>query len=235
VGAHVLASQGDTSEDTGKTLLEAWKRQLKARPDDPSLFRAVMDVYLKMFVQSGVWKFINDMVVFIGPLLLQSLIAFVEQGGQPGAEERSVVDGALLAVGIFVAKTVESFALAMYFHMGYRIGGRLRNAAAMIVYRKSFLLSSKGRQTYKVGEMVSLMSVDATRLCNSAPYLHLFWSTPLQLSVGTTLLYNLLGPSVFAGVAPHPYICFGANSNASVRVVDCRLPLPHTQHRTGCF
>ena len=30
--------------------------------------------------------------------------------------------------------------------------------------------------------MVQLMSVDANRLCNSAPYLHLFWSAPFQVA-----------------------------------------------------
>ena len=29
-----------------------------------------------------------------------------------------------------------------------------------------------------------------TRLCNSAPYLHLFWSAPFQLCVATFLLYR---------------------------------------------
>ncbi|KAJ1487214.1 hypothetical protein T484DRAFT_1787346, partial [Baffinella frigidus] len=155
---------GDTSENTGKALIVSWNHQKAKNPDNPSLFQAFSDVYLGMFIQTAFWKFINDTVVFVGPLLLQSLIAFIENGGKPGAEERSVVDGALIALGIFIAKTVESFALAMYFHLGYRIGGRLRNASAMIIYRKSFLLSSKGRQSYKVGKMVSLMSVDSNRL-----------------------------------------------------------------------
>lgn len=62
------------------------------------------------------------------------------------------------------------------------------------------MLSSRGRQQYKLGEMVSLMSVDSQRLCGVAPYLHQFWSAPLQLCVSVTLLYAIVGPSVFAGM-----------------------------------
>jgi len=39
----------------------------------------------------------------------------------------------------------------LYFHGGYRIGGQVRAAITMLIYRKSFLLSSKGLQRYKIG------------------------------------------------------------------------------------
>ena len=187
----------DTSSDAGERLLKTWLDQLTRNPEDPSLFQAMKEVWLGSFILSGFFKLINDSVVFIGPLLLQSLVQFVEN---PNIEDRSMVDGALLAIGIFVAKTIESIAVNQYFHVGYRIGGQLRAAMTMLVYRKSFLLSSKGLQNYKLGEMVQLMSVDANRLCNSAPYLHLFWSAPFQLIVSTWLLYNVVGPSVFGGL-----------------------------------
>ncbi|EKX39426.1 hypothetical protein GUITHDRAFT_160006 [Guillardia theta CCMP2712] len=176
------AQEGDEKLDAAKTKGEALKR-----------------VWLHDFIICGFFKLINDTVVFIGPLLLQSLVRFVESGGD-GTQRSSAVDGAILAIGIFLAKTVESMAVNQYFHYGYRIGGQVRAAMTMLVYRKAFLLSSKGYQNFKIGEMVSLMSVDAQRLCSSAPYLHLFWSAPLQLTVATILLYNLLGASVFGGL-----------------------------------
>jgi len=188
----------DTSDDAGNRLLASWLNQLKQNPESPSLFVALKDVWLSDFVLSGFFKLINDSVVFVGPLLLQSLVQFVEN---PNTAEKSMVDGALLAIGIFVAKTIESIAVNQYFHVGYRIGGQVRASITMLVYRKSFLLSSKGLQRYKLGEMVQLMSVDATRLCNSAPYLHLFWSAPFQLVVSTALLYNVVGAAVFGGLA----------------------------------
>jgi ATP-binding cassette subfamily C (CFTR/MRP) protein 1 len=189
--------QEDTSNETGNKLLVAWLKQLDSNPDDPSLLMALKDVWGSQMILSGFFKLINDSVVFVGPVLLQALVQFVEN---PNVSDRSMVDGALLAMGIFVAKTIESIAVNQYFHVGYRTGGQIRSAVTMLVYRKSFLLSSKGLQRYKLGEMVQLMSVDAVRLCNSAPYLHLIWSAPFQLVVSTALLYNVVGASVFGGL-----------------------------------
>ena len=187
----------DRSNEAGNRLLHAWLNQLETSAADPSLFQALKDVWMSSMVLSGFFKLINDSVVFVGPVLLQALVQYVEN---PNVEDRSLVDGALLAIGIFVAKTVESVAVNQYFHVGYRIGGQVRSAVTMLVYRKSFLLSSKGLQRYKLGEMVQLMSVDGVRLCNSAPYLHLVWSAPFQLVVSTALLYRVVGASVFGGL-----------------------------------
>jgi len=123
----------DTSNDAGDRLLKTWLDQLTHNPEDPSLFQAMKDVWWGPFLLAGFFKLINDSVVFVGPLLLQSLVQFVEN---PKVEDRSMVDGALLAIGIFVAKTIESIAVNQYFHVGYRIGGQLRAAITMLVYRK---------------------------------------------------------------------------------------------------
>ncbi len=43
-----------------------------------------------------------------------------------------------------------------------------------------------------------------TRLCNSAPYLHLFWSAPFQLCVATFLLYRY--PDVSSRILTYPQV-----------------------------
>ena len=77
-------------------------------------------------------------------------------------------------------------------------------AVTALVYRKAFLLSAKGRQDFKVGELVSLMSVDAQRLCSTAPYIHQFWSSPMQLVVSVVLLYGTVGAPQPRAHHPHP-------------------------------
>uniref|UniRef100_A0A6T8KKU6 ATP-dependent transporter ycf16 n=1 Tax=Hemiselmis andersenii TaxID=464988 RepID=A0A6T8KKU6_HEMAN len=186
----------DTCFDSGVELSKYWNVQ-KAKlgtSEEPSLFKAIRGCWGRDFMIAGVWKLINDLVVFLGPLFLRALIQFVESGNDKPLE------GAMLAVGIFGAKMVETIALGQYFQRGYRVGGQVRSGLVHLVYRKSFMLSSRGRQRYKLGEMVSLMSVDAQRLCGVAPYLHQFWSAPVQLFISVYLLYNTVGPSVFAGM-----------------------------------
>ena len=62
-------------------------------------------------------------------------------------------------------------------------------------------LSSKGRQVFTSGEMVNLMSVDATKFQDITTYLNMVWSAPFQIITTLIFLYNLMGWSIFAGVA----------------------------------
>ena len=52
-----------------------------------------------------------------------------------------------------------------------------------------------------MGEIVNLMSVDAQRLMDLVTYLYAVYSAPVQITLALVLLYNFLGPSIFAGFA----------------------------------
>jgi hypothetical protein len=180
----------DTMSETGKKLLHAWQVEMRKQQEDPkrkaALTRSLYSVFWPLLLRGASFKIVNDIVVFTGPMLLQQLIRFVENGD----ENRSIADGAFIAVGLFLSKSVESIVLGQYFDVGYRLGSQARSAVTSLVYRKAFLLSAKGRQDFKLGELVSLMSVDAQRLCGTAPFLHQFWSAPIQLFVSIFLLYR---------------------------------------------
>ena len=62
-------------------------------------------------------------------------------------------------------------------------------------------MSSKAKQEKTTGEIVNLMSVDAQRLMDVTTFLYGIYSAPLQIIVAILLLYYMLGPSIFAGVA----------------------------------
>ena len=68
-----------------------------------------------------------------------------------------------------------------------------------IVFDKSLRLSFKARSKFGIGRIVSLMQIDAQKICDSIPYLHLTWSSPLQLGVALYLLYQQ--------AYPHPCVC----------------------------
>jgi hypothetical protein len=92
-----------------------------------------------------------------------------------------------------------------------------KTKAALVdtLYRKSFLLSNKARQTSTIGEMVNLQSIDAQRIQDYFIFYHLYWTMPLQIigtqygdstpnstifTVSTALLWRLIGPSVIVGM-----------------------------------
>ena len=45
------------------------------------------------------------------------------------------------------------------------------------------------------------MSVDAQRFMDCMTYINMLWSAPLQIIVSLALLWDILGPSVLAGLA----------------------------------
>jgi len=44
------------------------------------------------------------------------------------------------------------------------------------------------------------VQIDASKLADSLPYLHLIWSGPLQLLIAVLMLCHYLGPSGLAGL-----------------------------------
>lgn len=62
-------------------------------------------------------------------------------------------------------------------------------------------MSNDARRTTTIGEIVNLMSVDAERIMEVVQYLWMIWSSPLQICIAIYLLYGILGPAVFAGLA----------------------------------
>ena len=68
-----------------------------------------------------------------------------------------------------------------------------------IILLQALRLSHKSRRTYTVGDIVNLMSVDVQRLMDVTYYLHMLWSSPLQILLALGFLYQTMGPSIFAG------------------------------------
>lgn len=56
-------------------------------------------------------------------------------------------------------------------------------------------MSYSARQSYTVGEIVNLQSIDASRLEGITPYLHMIWSAPFQIIGKIDLLRFLLDVS----------------------------------------
>ncbi|XP_044926267.1 ATP-binding cassette sub-family C member 3 isoform X2 [Mustela putorius furo] len=67
--------------------------------------------------------------------------------------------------------------------------------------RKALVISNSAKRESPVGEIVNLMSTDAQRFMDLAPFLNLVVSIPLQIILAMYFLWQNLGPSILAGVA----------------------------------
>lgn len=65
---------------------------------------------------------------------------------------------------------------------------------------QSMKLTSASRRESTVGEIVNLMSVDAQKFMDLMTYLNMVWSAPFQITVSMVMLWQVLGPSVLAGL-----------------------------------
>lgn len=80
-------------------------------------------------------------------------------------------------------------------------GLRIRTAIIGAIYKKALTLSNLARKESTVGEIINLMAVDAQHIMDLVPHISLLWSAPLQIGFALYFLWDLLGPSVFAGLA----------------------------------
>ena len=82
----------------------------------------------------------------------------------------------------------------------FYVGLRIRTALISAIYRKALVMSNSARKESTVGEIVNLMAVDAQRFMDLTTYINMLWSAPLQISLALYFLWQILGPSVLAGL-----------------------------------
>ncbi|XP_069884465.1 ATP-binding cassette sub-family C member 3 [Dipodomys merriami] len=211
----------DSSQIVVQRLLEAWQKQKKQvtgpkasatfgkkgpledeallgsppKSREPSFLRALLTAFTSSLIISGCFKLIQDLLNFVNPQLLSILIRFISNTEAP------TWWGFLLAGLMFMSSMMQTLILHQYYHCIFVTALRLRTAIIGIIYRKALVITSSVRRKSTVGEMVNLMSVDAQRFMDLFPFLHLIWSAPLQIILAIYFLWQILGPSVLAGVA----------------------------------
>lgn len=169
------------------------KRRSEDRNRAGSLLKVCARAFGGPFFFAAVFKLGQDLLGFVQPNLLGSLMDFIANPAEPW-------QGYLIASTMFLAGVLQTAFLHQYFHRCYETGMRMRAGIVTAIYQKALQLSSASRQRYNTGEIVNMMSVDAQRFMDLTTYLHILWSGPLQICLALFFLYSTLGPSIFAGV-----------------------------------
>ncbi|XP_052050863.1 ATP-binding cassette sub-family C member 3 isoform X2 [Apodemus sylvaticus] len=213
-------SEEDCSHKVVHRLLEAWQREknqasgrqttavdpktpgedevlLRARPKSkqPSFLWALVRTFTSSLLMGACFKLIQDLLSFINPQLLSILIRFISDPTAP------TWWGFVLAGLMFVSSTMQTLILHQYHHCIFVMALRFRTAIIGVIYRKALVITNSVKRESTVGEMVNLMSVDAQRFMDVSPFINLLWSAPLQVILAIYFLWQILGPSVLAGVA----------------------------------
>lgn len=188
------AQKSDANIGSNENGKKKKRKGEKKPPSGPSLAWTLFRAFGIDFVRAGLLKFVHDLLIFVGPQVLNSMIEYL------GEDNKDASYGLLLTLVVTLSQLGMSFCLRHYFYRCYITGLQFRTAIVISVYRKALFLSAAERQIRSMGEITNLISVDAQRLQDLTTYLHAIWYSFLQISLSIYFLWQQLGPSCLAGV-----------------------------------
>jgi hypothetical protein len=94
-------------------------------------------LFLREFVFQGLLKGAQDVMLFLGPVLLNRIINYIQ------SSDESYYIGLGYVIAMFTTSTLQSMFLHQYFWKGFKTGMKVRTGTIAAVYQKSFYLSNK--------------------------------------------------------------------------------------------
>ncbi|XP_053306512.1 ATP-binding cassette sub-family C member 2 [Spea bombifrons] len=173
----------ESTDGTAKDFPRSW------------LIKTLLKTFPRTLLESAFFKLVHDLLVFVSPQILKLLVSFT------GNSSEYQWKGFFYAVLLLVAAIIQSLCLQQYFQGCFVLGMRVRTVLMASVYKKALTVSNSVRKESTVGETVNLMSADAQRFMDLTNFIHLLWSSPLQIAISVVFLWEELGPSVLAGLA----------------------------------
>ncbi|KAG6330747.1 hypothetical protein ID866_8342 [Astraeus odoratus] len=181
----------DESEKLGDDLGRALSKH-------SSLWAALFAAYGGPYLFATFLKLVQDSLAFVQPQLLRWLLSFISEyqtaKGWNFVGGPIAFEGFAVAMIMFGASMVQTVILHQYFQICFETGMRVRAGLVTNIYKKALVISNdeRGRAS---GDIVNLMSVDASRLQDLCTY------GIILIIVAFVSLYDLLGFSAFVGVA----------------------------------
>ncbi|KAI9837542.1 MAG: hypothetical protein M1819_007193 [Sarea resinae] len=187
----------DTTKAAGDAFHEVWAKELDKK--HPSLWLTMFRGFGGPYFRGACFKTLSDILAFVQPQLLRLLISFVDS--YRGDNPQPPIRGAAVALAMFAVSVVQTACLHQYFQRSFESGMRIKASLTSAIYSKSVRLSNEGRASKSTGDIVNYMAVDTQRLQDLTQYGLQLFSAPLQIVLCMLSLYQLVGVSMFAGIA----------------------------------
>ncbi|XP_055365356.1 ATP-binding cassette sub-family C member 10 isoform X2 [Betta splendens] len=161
---------------------------------DVALLKVLHKAFGLRYYMLGALKVVVNMLSFAGPLLLSSLVNFMEEEGAP------VSTGVWCTLGLFAATLLSSVLRNIFVFEVSKVALSARAALVSAIYGKALRVSSSGLAGFTLGEVVNLMSTDTDRVVNFFNSFHELWSLPFRFSITLYLLYMQVGVAFLGGL-----------------------------------
>ncbi|RNA36438.1 multidrug resistance-associated 1 [Brachionus plicatilis] len=190
-------SYGNGTVDEEQKLTETPQVKIKGekKVKKPSFTLCLCRVYAGKFLAGSFIKLIQDILLFVGPVILDKLLNFIKD------KDQNVTVGFFYTALLFLSAFIQSFVLQHYFHRMFIVGSRIKTSTTNLVYKKSLRLLTSARKSTTVGEMTNLIAVNAQMIGDLTTYLNIIWSAPFQITVAMYMLWQYLGVAAIIGVS----------------------------------
>ncbi|KAI9463347.1 ABC transporter [Lactarius psammicola] len=186
----------------GEERLRQWVE--KDGKKQPSLTLAINDSVKWWFWSGGILKVVSDTAQGTSPLVVKSLIEFVEDSyvaHREGLPVPGVCRGIALAIALAILQLLGLLCQNHSFYRSASSGVLVRGGLITAIYSRSLRLSTSARARLSNGRLINHISTDVSRIDFCCGFFHMSWTALIQLGVCLGLLLSNLGPSALAGFA----------------------------------
>lgn len=159
---------------------------------------SILKIFLSMnktkFYLAIICKFLQDIIKFLTPFLIRVFINYFEY------DSKNILKGALLSLGFFASKTIDSLLLSKFYEYTSLIGCDLRSLLSSLVYRKVLKARVDYLSKYSQGFQTNLISIDSNRVQDGILNSIMSFSCIFQIILCMIYLYFVMGLSFLAGI-----------------------------------
>lgn len=150
--------------------------------------------FWKDLVIISLLSIVQLVVMYVGPVLIQSFISFTS------GDRSNPSEGYYLVLILLISKVLEVLSSHHFSFLSELLGMKIRSSIITTIYKKGLRLTCSSRQAHGVGQIVNYMAVDSQQLSDMMLQLHSLWMMPLQIVASLLLMYYYLGVSMFAAL-----------------------------------
>ncbi|XP_059667168.1 ABC transporter C family member 10-like [Cornus florida] len=209
-----MLREADRAESCYLQFVEQLNKQKQIDPSpQPSILRTIIICHWKEIFMSGLFAMLKIITVSAGPLLLNAFIEVAE------GKESFKYEGYVLAISLFLAKSIESVSQRQWYFRSRLIGVKVRSLLTAAIYKKQLRLSNAAKMTHSAGEIMNYVTVDAYRIGEFPFWFHQTWTTGFQLCLALAILFRAVGLATIASLV------------VIVLSLLCNTPLAKLQHK----